>query len=252
MSLALRERQVEKAWREHRGDSDRDRVPEAARRATRAFRASLAGDAGRIKAAYEAAPLRALINTYLKKGTVGRERILQRIRTALADAASVEDIDGALRLMWLQSHVGAAIPNYPSLAQAGVVVGVARLVRAGGGIDASAFAALEASDHCLARLYQRSPGIDVAAALRDAAHGFIAADVEDVAEAMRRRATLCLPAANGLLLSSVIAGDDRGKVRPIARANTWIAAELAGSDQHPIAKASTPERCVLAAAVRGG
>ena len=74
---------------------------------------------------------------------------------------------------------------------------VARLVRAGRGLRASAFPVLEVSDHALGRLYQRSPGVDAAAALVEAVRAFLAADITEVLKASRRGETVYLPTASG-------------------------------------------------------
>ncbi len=107
---------------------------------------------------------------------------------------------------------------------------------------------LEVSEHALGRLYQRSPRVAASAVLTEAVHAFLAADMGKVAEASRRGETVYLPAGSGLLLCAVIAE----KPRIVVRANTFLAAELAGPDQRAVAAAVDFERSVLAASVRGG
>lgn len=66
-------------------------------------------------------------------------------------------------------------------------------------------------------------------------------------------ADVCLPAGPGLLLCLPIAGPDlEGKVRLVARANTWITAQSAEPDQRAVGAAVDPVHSVLAAAVRPG
>jgi len=108
------------------------------------------------------------------------------------------------------------------------------------------------SEHGLARMFQRAPSIDAAAALHEAALCFLAADRRAVEAARLGGQTLCLKAGPGLLLCLSIAGPDlEGKMRLIARANTWIAADMAAADQTPLIPAVDPARSVLAANIAG-
>ena len=98
----------------------------------------------------------------------------------------------------------------------------------------------------------QSPNIDPTTALYEAAAVFPRADRRVVEVARLKGADVCLPAGPGLLLCLPIAGPDlEGKMRLIARASTWVAAEMAGPDQRPIRSAVDPTHSVLAAAVRG-
>ena len=94
MTAALKAREIDAAWRRHRPESVS--IPAEARRKVRLLKGSLAGDAGKIKAAYETAPVRDLLTGYLRKGAIGRERSLLRIKAALAPAASVDADGGGL------------------------------------------------------------------------------------------------------------------------------------------------------------
>jgi hypothetical protein len=103
----------------------------------------------------------------------------------------------------------------------------------------------------LGRMMQRAPGIDAAAALYQGARSFLQADRALIAS--KPRDTLYIPTGPGLSLCLPIKALDRdGKPRLIARASTWIAADMAGPDQTPVVAAVDKPRSVSAAVVRGG
>ncbi len=230
MDAATRERQIERAWAQH--EPERARAPPSARRAVAAFKARLAPDAERIKGALRGSAL-PLIDDWAKKGSPGRERKLRRIKAALGWAA-VDDTGGALRVLWLEPRgqmvliPGSQPWDHPSFAQDSVLVVGAVASRQNGRIRWSGFPVLEVPDHALARMFQRSPGVAAAAAIYEASIGFLRADRRAVEAARLRGAGLCLAAGPGLALCQPIAAPDlEGKMRVVARASTWIAAEMA-------------------------
>src|SRR5271168_2594920 len=99
MPAAARERDIDRAWRQH--DPDRARVPFAARRAAQAFRDGLTGDAEKIVAKYESPSFRVLLHDWALKSSLGRVRTLSRIEQALTPA-SVDDLGGELRMLRLE------------------------------------------------------------------------------------------------------------------------------------------------------
>ncbi len=246
MSLAVsrrREFEVEKAWAIHEPERTAVSVPLSARRSVRVFRAMITGDAAVLRRAYQSPSFRRLIADFTKPGALGRDKKLLAIRKALAPA-SVERVGGALIVTWIAPHGNMPVnPEYPSLSQAGVVVSIAHVTRLG----PRAFPALEVSDHALGRCFQRCPGVNMRAALVEAARAYLSADWNDVEAAWRERRTLYLPAGKGVLLATPLAGPSRDWL--IARASTWVSSEARGEDQVPVGPAADPSKSVLAAAV---
>ena len=249
MPAAARERDIERAWRRH--EPLRGRVPFAARQATTAFREGLAGDAEKIKRTYASPPFRVLLHDWALKKGIGCETARQKIVRTFTPA-SVDDVDGSLRLLWLEPRGPMVMLDDPRFKQDCVlVVGalVQRTTRKN--VSITSFPVLEVPDHALARLFERSPLVDAKEALIWAACAFLAAD-RSVVEGVRQGATLCLPTAGGLLLTeAILIKDLKGEQRLVARATTFITSEMAEPDQRPVIAAVDPARSVLAAAVSG-
>jgi len=149
--------------------------------------------------------------------------------------------------MWLEPRAQLVRIDHPSFQQNCVLVVGAVGSRVPGTIRWS-FPIVEAPDHALARMHQRSPNIDATVALYEAAISFLRADRNVVETARVEGCTVCLPAGPGLLLSLLIGGLDlESKMRLIARANTFVVAEMAEPDQRPVQAAIDSSQSVLAA-----
>jgi hypothetical protein len=246
MGAALRERQIERAWREH--EPERARVPPEARRAAQAFRERIAPGAERFNRIYLSAEFRRTLNDWSMKGPIGRERALCKIKQLLAPAV-IDVMDDALLFTWLQPHDGFVRVDHPTFAQSGVIVAAAHISRAARGVRDVSFPIVEIPEHALARMVQRSPAIDMPTALHEAARAFLAADAAVVDMMRLGGRTVYLPAGRGLLLSFAIRVDLVEETQTVARANTWISMAQAQPDQRPLAPAADPARSVLAAAV---
>lgn len=247
MDAATRERQVEAAWRQH--EPLRARVSPEARRAVRVFKQQIAPEAARIKDVLKISASLGPIDAWSKLGPLNRERKLAKIKTALSPA-SVDNVGGDLLVLWLEAHGQLIQVDDPSFQQEVVLVVAAVGTRLRSAIRWTSFPVFEAPDHMLARMFQRSPGVNASAALYEAAVSFLRAD----RGALRFDGeTLYLPAGPGLTLTLPISLVDlEGKPRLIARGFTWIAAEMATPDQRPVAAAVDCARSVLASVVRGG
>jgi hypothetical protein len=205
------------------------RVTPEARRAVRAFKESIAPDAERIKVAIRGWALPA-IHDWMKMGSLNRERKLSRIKNVLAPAA-VDNCGGGLTVMWLECHGQLVLVDDPRFRQDCVLVVGAVGTRLRGAIRWASFPIFEAPDHMLARAFQRSPGIDAAAALYEASISFLRAD----RRALRFDETLYLPTGPGLSLTlPIFLPDLEGRRRLIARAFTWIGEAQAAPDQTPV------------------
>ncbi len=201
MSAALKEREVDIAWREHQfgqGGRSLERAKAlAAARATRIFKTEIAPDADLLKGVCQSPGFRQLFNDWARKGAVGRERKLLKLKQMLAPASACPS-DGALLVAWLQPHGGMVCDQFPSLSQAGVIVAMASLSRASKAVRVRAFPCLEVSDHALRRMLERAPGISPRQALLGAALAFVAADRHATAAAQ----TVYLRAGPGLFLAT--------------------------------------------------
>ncbi len=249
-------RAADRAWAQHRNEPV-DRVPEACKRQVRLLKRSLEPAAKTIDAALRRTEYRGPgADFYFKKNEAGRTRALLKLKRLFAPAV-VETRDlgtplgEAVFIRWLQPMGQAMIvADDPGFQQESVIVHVDGLVRHRQAVVSVALVALEAPDHCLGRLYQRSPGIDVLDALNQAASWFLSLPVRAVVELSHDRGeSLVLPAGDGLFLSNVIWGKVRKTEgwRLMARPRTFIRLSQAGHDQRPLPPASDVASSVLAA-----
>jgi hypothetical protein len=87
-------------------------------------------------------------------------------------------------------------------------------------------------------MLQRSPGLDIRAALHQAHHALFDASSEVVTRHVENGTSFYLPCAEGLLICSALRADTAKGTRFIfGRARTWIAANMAHPDQTPISEA---------------
>ncbi len=171
MGALPREREIEIAWRRHSGP-ELARIPARSRHAVRQFKAEIAGDADRIKAAFKGGRAPSLIDAWAKKGALDRARKLLRIKEALSPAA-VDVVGGDLLVLWLEPRHRLVRLDHPSFAQDCVLVSGAVGSRLKGEVRWLTFPIAEFPDHSLGRMCQRSPGIDIGAALYQAANAFL-------------------------------------------------------------------------------
>jgi hypothetical protein len=98
---------------------------------------------------------------------------------------------------------------------------------------------IEAPDHALARMLQRSAGTDIRAALHQAHHALFAADAALVSKHVDDNSTFYLPCGPGLLICEALRADTQSGHRFVfARARTWISTDMAGASQVAIPPAS--------------
>ena len=217
MSAALREREVEKAWLQH---EPWRRIE--ARRAATAFKASIAGDAAKVKRALGGNAL-PLVDGFMRRGALGRPRKLLNIKAALSPA-HIATVDGGLLVQWQESRGPMLLEvDHPSFQQNCIIVVAAMASRVRGSIRWSSCPVIEVTDHTLARMFLRAPGVDASAAIYEAATSFLHADRNEVEVARLLGADVCLPCGGGLALCLPFSGPDlEGKTRLIARGFTWI------------------------------
>ena len=174
-------------------------------------------------------------------------------RSATVEMVSLDQIGpgvAALSVRYLEPRESIVIPTTvtdPSFRQEAVVVNVFSILRQQKRLSLTPFCALEAPDHCLGRMFERSPNIDASAALHEAGSAFMALNVQTAINIAFRRETVVLPAGPGFLLSNAILGQGvrTGLWRIFARARTYITADMAAQDQRPLEPAEHAGLSVL-------
>jgi hypothetical protein len=248
-------REVDLAWSRHRGESV-SRVPEPAQRATRNLKRSIEPSAKATSAAIAGGNWRAAASDYFFRTTqIGKARALKELRRTLAPA-NVEGFESSAIVRWLEPRGAALVANAHDLGFAQetiAAVGAALIRRGRSAIRPVGLVALEVPDHASGRLYQRSPGTDVATVIDEAARAFWRLDARQVVEIAWSRETLVLPAgSDGRFLCNVIFGrKTSGAWAFFARARTFITAYMAGPNQTPPPPAEDPGATVLAAMTGG-
>jgi hypothetical protein len=118
----------------------------------------------------------ALMRDYSHKGDVGRVRTFAKLRHHFQPAI-VEPLKAGILWSWLEPRSAVlADPEDPGEEQNAILVryGVAWVVRKRELLGYTAFS-LEIPDHCTGRMLQRSPGLDIRAALHQAHHALFQA-----------------------------------------------------------------------------
>jgi hypothetical protein len=107
---------------------------------------------------------------------------------------------------------------------------------------------LEVPDHAACRLLQRSiEGVDLRAALSEAALAFLGADLSVIKPHVGGRTSIYLPAGQGLFAATVVAASGgSGEKFLYARAGTWVHRSMLGADQVPPPRAVDADRSVAA------
>jgi len=178
-------------------------------------------------------------NFAVKRGT-GQRRAFEKIRKALA-LASLQTVAfnppaGPLAV-WAYVKPREPVnfaPNSPSEAQSGATVDYIFIGETGEYFNVGkGLWTIEATDHALGRLLQRSPGADLDAVLLDAHHRLLAVPVADVSGLDE----FFLPAGNGVFASQLRSGPDvsTGEESIHARCSTWLHADQLQDSQLPVA-----------------
>jgi hypothetical protein len=250
-AAAAKQREVNAAWRRHQvltKSGERTRVPNSARRAADSFKERL-GDSRNIRTAYSSPAFRMVLDDWCRKRGVGRARAYAKVRSMLAPA-SVEVRDDALLIVWLEARGPILMVDDPRVQQNCVLVTAAVIGRRGRTLAEASFPAVECPDHALARLFERAPTVDACAALTLATRAFLASPAAAFEEARTTGATLCLPAGPGLLLCDPLLVEDLdGLTRLLARARTFISADMVEPHQVPVLPAASANESVMAAAL---
>jgi hypothetical protein len=143
----------------------------------RIFKRSIAPLAARVGlAADDGKRIRTLMMDYSRKGDVGAQRTFAKLRHHFYPA-TVERLQKGILWSWLDPR-GAMLadPTEPGETQDAILVryGLAWVVRKREVVGYEEFT-LEAPDHALARMLQRSPGTDLKVALHQAHHAIFQA-----------------------------------------------------------------------------
>jgi hypothetical protein len=233
VSTYTRDRDIDRAWATHQ--PERIRVPAEIWRKLRTFKRSIAPAAVNIKRILDddTTMKRLMTNFAFKKG-IGRARALSRLKKHLA-GATLQAEDDTIIGTWLEPTGPILDSDDPSLQQDCIVVWV------GFGGRQSSYAAgflrllsVEVPDHALARLLQRSPSADLAAALHEACVGYLSADQGEVLACIQAGREFYLPGGDGVFLCTGITDPSDGRVYTHARCRTWISDVMARPDQKPL------------------
>jgi hypothetical protein len=238
MDARTREREVEKAWIQH--DPARGKITNEAWRALRQFKRSIAPQAARVGlASDDRKRIRELMYDYSRKGDVGAQRTFAKLRHHF-HPATVERLQKGILWSWLDPR-GAMLADAKDVGetQDAILVryGLAWVVKKRHLAAYEAFT-LEAPDHALARMLQRSPGTDIREALHQAHHHLFKASASAVGRHVEEQTRLYLPCGPGLLICEALrASTPSGLVYVFCRGRTWISADMVRPDQTPIAAA---------------
>jgi hypothetical protein len=114
--LDVRELEIDKAWQQHH--PDRAKIPINVWRQPRFYKRGIATDAGRIaKACDDAKSIRELLDDFTRKGQVGRNRALQKIKHRLSPCR-VEAVDkSAVIACWPEPRDSAFENSAPNSAK---------------------------------------------------------------------------------------------------------------------------------------
>ncbi len=174
--IDVRERQSDRAWREHRGD----RVPVEAWRAARAFKRSIAGLTNISEELNDTITVKRMVRDFTCKKGLGRQRALAKLKEKFAGAEFMTLRD-CFELRWCEPRADSLIrdPREPGEEQPCTVA----LFAVAGPTAASrrsscmlASISLEVPDHCLARMFQRSPDVDPRVVITAAGVAFMQSD----------------------------------------------------------------------------
>ena len=174
--IDVRERQIDRAWREHRGD----RVPVEAWRAARAFKRSIAGLTNISEELNDTITVKRMVRDFTCKKGLGRQRALAKLKEKFAGAEFMTLRD-CFELRWCEPRADSLFrdPREPGEEQPCTVA----LFAVAGPTAASrrsscmlASISLEVPDHCLARMFQRSPDVDPRVVITAAGVAFMQSD----------------------------------------------------------------------------
>jgi len=245
--IPARTKEIDRAWLQHTG---RAGIPVEVWRQVRTFKGQLAAPAAVIRRALsDTATTKQLISDFARKGHVGKARALSRLKKAFPTALFRTDGD-TVEFRWLEPYDGPIIADPHDPGEMQPCVGVFFAVGGPRTARSTAFMsvlALEAPDHSLGRILQRSPATDLRAVLYEAAERFLQADSAEVAEHIRAKRTLYLKGGDGIFLTNAIKSVDASGQRSVySRPRTWITREAARADQIPVAVAEHPDNSVWA------
>ncbi len=228
-------KQTDMAWLQHQ--PARARIPEDVWRKVRAFRRAIAPGAAQMNALQDVHQL--AVDVVHKKG-IGQQRAIARLVALITPTAIVTAGAGTVAWAWPEPRGPILESDNPGQRQDCIVVRYAQVERVGRSTRVLNYAwSFEGPDHAMARVLQRDPSSDLGAVLWEAHTAFMAADADSVLDHFIEARTFYLSAGNGLFVcKGISAKDAKGERFLYARAETWIAAGMARSDQQPLAPAT--------------
>jgi len=247
-------RAADLAWAAHRNEPV-DRVPPEISREARNFRRSLEPAAKAIIKVLHDRKWRPAADVYLKRGVLGsvRERafdeLKRRFHPAVVESCSLGALGQTVTISFLSGHGGLGLKSDdPSFAQPGAAVYVIAVMRFRRELVLTEMASVEFPLHCLARMFQREPGIDVSGSLMAAAALFMRLPIRKLVGLSFSDETIILPASGGgVFLSELIAMEVPARgLKVYAHARTFVSEALRKPDQVGLEPAADPGATMLA------
>ena len=243
------------AWAQHRNEPV-DRIPESARREVRNWKRDLEPAARSIIQVIHAGNWRSAADVCLRRGALARVRergldeLRRRFDPAVVEAHPLGSLGQTVTISFLSEHGGLGLKTEdPSFAQRGVIAYTIAVARFRRDLVSAELVSVEYPDHCLARMFQRQPGIDASCALTAAASVFMRLPIRKVVGLSFRDETIILLIATpgGIFLSDLIALEVAGGLKLYVRARTFVFETLRKPDQVRLERAADPGATMLAA-----
>ncbi|MGO9428882.1 hypothetical protein [Rhodoblastus sp.] len=189
-------RAADLAWAQHRNEPV-DRIPESARREVRNWKRDSEPAARSIIEVIHAGNWRSAADVCLRRGALARVRergldeLRRRFDPAAVEAHPLGSLGQTVTISFLSEHGGLGLKTEdPSFAQRGVIAYTIAVARFRRDLVSAELVSVEFPDHCLARMWQRSPGIDASRALTAAASVFMKLPIRKVVSLSFRDETI--------------------------------------------------------------
>src|SRR5271166_6205207 len=218
------------AWAQHRNEPV-DRIPESARREVRNWKRDLEPAARSIIQVIHAGNWRSAADVCLRRGALARVRergldeLERRFHPAVVESCSLGALGQTVTISFLSGHGGLGLKSSdPSFAQPGAAVYVVAVLRFRRELVLTELASVEFPLHCLGRMLQREPGIDVSGSLMAAAALFMRLPIRKLVGLSFSDETIILPASGGgVFLSELIAMEVPARgLKVYAHARTFV------------------------------
>jgi hypothetical protein len=244
MSDPSKQEQINRAWRQHRGD-DPDAIPSEIRRKVRRFKQELTPIADNIFIALEdEAMVKTLARDFVNKRGIPRKRAEQQLRKKFVGAEVVTvgvNVGGPIfEARWLEP-AGPFLHDGVGGEKQDCVLGHFLVIApsSAGGFQLLHSWSIEACDHALGRFFQRAaPEADLTSVILSCGVKFMNASAEEVLRCVEQDRTVYLSGGGGgLFVCNPICGIIEGQKIVFTRARTFLGPTQIGPNQKAIAAA---------------